>query len=239
MKTRILSLFLLICSCSATYAQSPIKVEEDSLGVYNIDIIFENLHAFYERLNRGEATPEDLTALSWFSHSSVDTLTIKKTFTDKGAENRLTVQVLNPCICSDEMDFEDYRVNGLFNAISAHIENEKYTDSLLYYNPHVAMSLIDLREKEIIFKTVARKTAAIIPFSYCGNADMDITISYILFYDRKKYLIHINYRSRHEGFEDYHLYDNLDEKLKELPTKLKKAFTEILKETTADKYITQ
>jgi hypothetical protein len=191
------------------------------------DIPFDSLSVIYDRFNAGKQLPEDVEVFKYLKRYIYDSLTIHKTFPNKNRENRLEIKVINPC--NDEVDIEDknFRVMGMINSISVWLSNKNETDSLVYFNPNVLMSLIKLRKEDIVFKSISNKPAVFIPFSYCGNADDDIIISYIVFYNKKKYLYHINLEG--ENFCNYRLNDNLDNKLKDMPQKLKNEFIKQLK----------
>jgi hypothetical protein len=98
------------------------------------------------------------------------------------------------------------------------------------------MQTILFRESEIWFKELNRIQAVFIPFAYCGNADNDIQISYIVFYNHQASIYHINLRG--EDFANYKIADNLEEKLNDLPQNLRKELIKHIEEN-AVKIISQ
>lgn len=203
----ILSLFLFLLSTT--------------LHAQEIDV--NDLEDFYTRLNKGQLSNNDrqtFESLQRFVHGS---LIIEKTFHDKNGNNELEIKVINPRQFSDDLDDDSEReimVDGWINYIEVRLNNENYSDTLIYYNPTVAESLIHVESNNISLECISGKYAIFIPFFiYNGNIDIN-TITFIVFYDSQKYLYHINF----SGTETEYLKitDDLDEKFKELPGKLKK-----------------
>jgi hypothetical protein len=211
---------------SMTTSEKKEEAEFDVWDFYNSGVSED----FYNRLNSGQALPDDSQTLKQLQQGIHDTLVIRKTFSDKNGNNNLEIKVINPCRLAENLEFGSddfwkyYRVDGIINYIEVCLTNKNYSDTLIYYNPDVSMSLINLLESNISLKPVAGKQAVFIPFTCCGNADDDRQITCIVFYDHEKYIYHINLRG--EAFENYKIVDNLDEKFKDLPKKLK---TELVK----------
>ena len=180
---------------------------------------------FYNRLNNGQSLPADRQTLEQLQLFIHDTLVIHKIFNDKNGNNNLEIRVINPCRLAEnlEEDSDDfwkyYSVDGVINYIEVCLTNKNYSDTLIYYNPNVTMSLINLLESNITLKSISGKEAVFILFSRCEMADDDKQITCIVFYDHRKYIYQINLRG--VEFENYRIVDNLDEKLKNLPKKLK------------------
>jgi len=198
-----------------------------------IDIDLNDAQDLYRRLNSGQLLPGDLETLNYLQQQySEDTLVIRKTFNDKNGKNQLDVVVINPCLQLKE--FEEavmydnwrkyYRIDGWINYITVSLNNKNYSDTLIYYNPGVAMSLIHLLERNITLKTISGRKAVFIPFSYCGTSDDDIQITCIVFYDHQKYLYPINLQGA--DFQNYKIVDDLNEKFEDLPKELKKELIE-------------
>jgi len=184
----------------------------------------------YNRLNAGQFDLSDLQTLEKLKLSIEDTLLIRKTFSDKNGNNNLEIKVINPCRLAENFEpgsddfWKHYRVDGIINYIEVCLTNKNYSDTLIYYNPYVLMSLINLLESNIALKSISGKQAVFIPFTNCTMADDHKQITCIVFYDHRKYIYHINLRG--EEFENYKIVENLDEKFKDLPKKLK---TELIK----------
>ena len=149
-----------------------------------------------------------------------DSLIITKKFKDGPLSNNLRIKVINPCDPAKE------KFDGAVTMIEAVLKNKNYSDSVIYKYPDAQSGLINFREKNISVCKISGKQAILIPFSYCGNFDNDTKISYILFYDHKKYLYHINYKCG----EDLKckVKDDLNSKLKDLPLKLRTMFVKQL-----------
>ena len=195
--------------------------EFDVWGFYNSSASED----FYNRMNSGQSLLDDQQTLKQLQQFIRDTLVIRKTFSDKNGNNNLEIKVINPCQLAENFEYgsDDFwkycRVDGLINYIEVCLTNKKYSDTLIYYNSGVAMSLINLLESNIVLKSISGKQAVFIPFAYCGNADDDMQITCIVFYDYQKYIYHINLHG--EDFDNYKIVDNLDEKFNDLPKKLK------------------
>jgi hypothetical protein len=149
-----------------------------------------------------------------------DTLVIHKIFSDKNGNNNLEITVLNPC--------GEIKSDGWENYITVRLHNKNYSDTLTYSNPNYEMTLINLVENNIVLKLIAGKQAVFIPFAYCGTADDDKQIAYIVFYNHKATIHHINLRG--EDFNNYKIVDNLDEKLRKIPKKLRKELIKHIQE---------
>lgn len=148
-----------------------------------------------------------------------DSLVISKNFKDGNLSNTLTVKVINPC------NTEKERFDGAVTIISAAVKNKNYSNSLVYNYPYAQSGLIHVKANNISSYTVNKHQAVLIPFTYCGNWDNDTKVSYIILYDRKKYLYHLNYYCEEEG--KCKLKDDLNITLKDLPSKLK---TKVMKD---------
>jgi len=141
-----------------------------------------------------------------------DTLVIHKTFHDKNGNNNLEIKVVNPC--------GENKYDGWINYITVSLHNKNYSDTLIYNNSNYEMSLINLVESNLALKSISGKQAVFIPFAYCGNVDDDKQITCIVLYDHKTHIYRINLRGIE--FQNYKIVDDLNEKLKDLPKKLKK-----------------
>ena len=207
------------------------EIKFDVADFYNSDI-FED---FYNRLNSGKSLPDDYQTLKQLQLSIHDTLVIHKTFNDKNGNNNLEIKVINPCRLAENFEYGSddfwkyYRVDGVINYIEVYLTNKNYSDTLIYYNPYVTMSLINLSESDIALKSISGKQAVFILFSHCAMADDNKQITCIVFYDHRKYIYQINLRG--VEFDNYRIVDNLDEKLKNLPKKLK---TELIKHINSE-----
>lgn len=142
-----------------------------------------------------------------------DSLIVNKNFKDGAVSNKLAVKVINPC------NSEKNRFDGAVTNISAVVKNKNYSDSIVYNYPYAQSSLINLKINNISICTVNKHQAVLIPFTYCGNWDNDTKVSYIIFYNHKKYLYDIKYYCGEDNI--CKINDNLNVKLKDLPTKLK------------------
>ncbi|MGK6344224.1 hypothetical protein ACMGDK_18590 [Chryseobacterium sp. DT-3] len=142
-----------------------------------------------------------------------DSLIIQKNFKDGTISNKLTVKVINPC------NSEKNRFDGAVTNISATVKNKNYSDSLVYNYPYAQSGLINLKTDNISDHNINKHQAVFIPFTYCGNWDNDTKVSYIIFYNHKKYLYHIKYFCGEDG--KCKLNDNLNITLKDLPSTLR------------------
>lgn len=142
-----------------------------------------------------------------------DSLIIHKNFKDGGISSKLTVKVINPC------NSEKNRFDGAVTLIIATVKNKNYSNSIDYNYPYAQSGLIHVKAENISINNIDKHQAVLIPFTYCGNWDNDTKVSYIILYNRKKYLHHIKYYCEQEG--KCKLKDNLNVTLKDLPSKLR------------------
>lgn len=142
-----------------------------------------------------------------------DSLIVQKNFKDGNVANKLTVKVINPCNAEKE------RFDGAVTIIRAAVENKNYSDRIVYNYPDAQSGLINLKINNISDYNINKHQAVLIPFTYCGNWDNDTKVSYIIFYNHKKYLYHIKYYCGEDG--KCKLNDNLNVTLKYLPSKVK------------------
>ena len=142
-----------------------------------------------------------------------DSLIVNKNFKDGPISNKLTIKVINPC------NSEKKRFDGAVTIIRATVKNKKYNDSIVYNYPYAQSGLINLNTNNISVYKVNKHEAVLIPFTYCGNWDNDTKVSYNIFYNHKKYLYDIKYYCGEDN--TCKINDNLNIKLKDLPTKLK------------------
>jgi hypothetical protein len=148
-----------------------------------------------------------------------DSITVTQYFQDKKGTNTLTIKMMNPC------GLKKGPYDGPLSYIEASLKN-KYTSQNVSYNYVDAQSgLLYFNKNEISINDIEGKKAILIPFYYCGNWDNDNTVSYLIFYDNKKYIEHVKYYCTDNG--KCRLNDSL--KLKGMPTTLKTFFTNTLK----------
>lgn len=161
-----------------------------------------------------------------------DSIIEKQYFRDKKGKNELMIKIMNPC----GLNKEPY--DGPLSYIEASLKN-KYTSQNVSYNYADAQSgLLYFNKNEILITDVCGKKAVFIPFYYCGNWDNDNMVSYFVFYDNKKYVEHIKFYCTDNG--ECKLNDEVQVKLKSMPTPLKSFFINILKtkyKSTKDLYI--
>lgn len=117
-----------------------------------------------------------------------DTIMVEKTYHDVYGKNTLSVTVTNPC--NEKSSIFD----GPLTQIDARLKNEKGTTSLSYRHPHSQMSLIHFVKEEIHIHDLGGRKATIVPFYYCGGYESyDRKVSYIVFYENKNYIFHLDY----------------------------------------------
>ena len=113
--------------------------------------------------------------------------------------------------------------------------NEKHELQVTYDEEDYEMLMILLYEDKISYYDLKGKRAVLIPFFYCGNADSEAIIHYIVLYNKESYLLKIHYYQEEEEIEYiYVLNDNLKEVTKDILTpKLRKHFIKQVKEKYA------
>ncbi len=150
-----------------------------------------------------------------------DTITTTKTWIDKNGLNMLTIHV-NAACNPDTLPHDGHQT-----MISAQLSNNLYKVKAVYDEPNYQMKMIYFDESDIWYYDINGVKAVFIPFDYCGNADDDMVVSFIILYNKQKYIYHINLKG--EDFANYRLNDNLNKKLKKLPKELQPEFVRYLK----------
>lgn len=192
------------------------------------EIELDDLHNFYNRINNGQLLPKDNHILQSLQQKyTEDTTIFKKSFYDKNGTNRLEIEVVNPCLeltsfeeAAEHDNWRDYfRVDGWINSVTVILDNEYFSDTLIYYNTGVTLTLTNLLEQNIALEKVLGTEAVIIPFSYCGTLDPDdIQITCIIMHDHKKHLYHFVLTPN--GDKRTYKLDNPDAIFKDLPKNL-------------------
>ena len=148
-----------------------------------------------------------------------DSIMVTQYFQDKKGKNTLTIKMMNPC------GLKNGPYDGPLSYIEASLKN-KYASQNVSYNYVDAQSgLLYFIKDEISINDVEGKKAVFIPFYYCGNWDNDNMVSYLIFYENKKYIEHVKYYCTDNG--KCKLNDNLQ--CKGMPTVLKTFFANTLK----------
>lgn len=150
--------------------------------------------------------------------TATDTLVVRKTVIDRKDTNTLEIKIINPC--------GENKYDAAKNYMTVRLHSKNRSDTLLYVNPYPQMSLVNFSESNLALKSVSGRQAVFIPFAYCGNADDNRQITVIVLYDREKYIYEINLHG--EEFQNYKIVDNLNEKFKGLPRKLKKELIRLI-----------
>ena len=150
-----------------------------------------------------------------------DSIMIHKSWNDKNGKNKLTVKV-NALCNPNRPPFDGHETK-----IEAEIRNAGGSQEIVYNDEDYQMEMILFRENDIWLEEFNKIKAVFIPFFYCGNSDSDIKASFIIFYNTKKYLYHINFHCTENG--TCKVTDDLNTKLKELSPKLRNSFIKSLK----------
>ncbi len=119
---------------------------------------------------------------------SFDTIVTKLTYQDKYGNNTLHIKVTNPC------DEASTKFDGPLTQMDALLKNEKGSISSSYRYPYPQMSLIKFVKEEIHLQDLSGRSAAIIPFYYCGGYESyDMKVSYMVFFENKHYVFHLDF----------------------------------------------
>lgn len=164
-----------------------------------------------------------LCMTSFVIHAQVvhtDSIAVHKTWYDKNGKNTLSIKV-NALCNANKPPFD-----GHVSIINASLTNKNYAVTNEYNDENYQMEMLLFYEKDIWFHVINKVKAVFIPFFYCGNMDTNNKVSYLIFYNNTKYLYHINYRCNEDNACT--LNENLQLKLKDLPTGLKKVFMKVL-----------
>jgi len=163
--------------------------------------------------------------IAYSQEMKTDSLIVVRNWTDSNGKNTLRIKV--DAACNPEVPPYDAHPTK----IEAWLRNDNYSTYIEYDDPNFEMEMIYLNESDICFGNGADRVRIVfIPFSYCGNADDDMIVSYIILYNNQKYLYHINTRDQSNNFAGpYLLDDDLDTKLKDLPENLRAEFLKLIK----------
>ena len=159
-----------------------------------------------------------------------DSIIVTQYFQDKEGKNKLVVKIMNPC------GIKKGPHDGPLSYIEANLKNKNISQNILYNYANAQSGLLYFNKNEITINEIEGKKAVFIPFFYCGNWDNDNMVSYLIFYDNKKYIEHIKYYCTDNG--KCKLNDNVT--LKDMPSSLKKFFVKVLKTkytSTKDLYV--
>jgi hypothetical protein len=148
-----------------------------------------------------------------------DSIAVTQYFQDKKGKNTLTIKIMNPC------GLKKGPYDGPLSYIEASLKNKYISQNVSYNYVDAQSGLLYFNKNEISINEIGGKKAVLIPFYYCGNWDNDNMVSYLIFYDNKKYIEHVKYYCTDNG--NCKLNDTL--KLKGMPTSLKNFFANILK----------
>ncbi|WP_343534910.1 hypothetical protein [Pedobacter sp.] len=154
-----------------------------------------------------------------------DSIEIHKVWKDKNGENKLTVNV-NALCNPDKPPFDGHKTK-----LRALLKNKNFAQEIIFDDKNYQMEMILFREKDIWLTEYKGNKAVFIPFFYCGNADNDVKVSFIIFYNRKKYLYHIKFYCNEEGKCNLN-EPNINLKLKGLPKEVRDEFAKKLKAFT-------
>lgn len=153
-------------------------------------------------------------------------LHVTKNWTDANGANTLHLTVDGNCN-PDNAHF------GTPTSIQAQLENKNYKVKIKYNEPDYQMCMIHLSEKDIWFYEYNGAKAVFIPFSYCGNLDSTVKLSYIILYNKHKCLLHFLFNCEEDPEENgICTLDNktANKEVKKIPKELRSILMNYLKE---------
>lgn len=158
-----------------------------------------------------------------------DSLIVGKSWIDENGENNLWLKIYavynpyNPKMSDD---------GGYPTKIEARLRNIRYNLSVSYDDDDFQMEVIMFNEAAIWFHEINGIQAVFIPFFYCCMANSPTKVSYIIFYNNKKYLYHFGFLCEDLNFDcDCVLQESdkdLNKKLKKMPKELRSIFIEYI-----------
>lgn len=154
-----------------------------------------------------------------------DSISTVKTWTDNNGKNELTVSAFAAC---NYYDTWLHSPDGYPSAITSTLKNDKRTVTAYYNLEDFMLQMLQFYDEGIWFKDIDGVQAVFIPVFYCAMLDSDMKLSYIVIYDKHKYVFNFNFLW-HEGSENVTMVEpNLDKKLRKMPEKLKSVFKNYL-----------
>lgn len=153
-----------------------------------------------------------------------DSVIINKTWNDRNRENNLYIKVYAACN-PDKPPFDAH-----FTEVRVHLKNATHDLKIEYDEPDYQMCMIFLSEKDIWFHDVNGIKAAFIPFSYCGNMDTTVRLSYIILYKKHKRVFHFTFECKDDVSECILDEKSARKQIKKLPKELREVFFNHLKE---------
>jgi len=146
---------------------------------------------------------------------------ITKEWSDKNGQNILTVDGQNLCNLDSEYGARD----GFPSSVEVTLKNDKHTLNFQCNLPEETYMMHTwlIREKEIWVSEYNSAQIVFIPLFYCGNADSDTYISYIILYEGQKLSVDIQYQYEFSALGYFRLNDDLKKKFHYIrPKKLRK-----------------
>lgn len=137
-------------------------------------------------------------------------VSITKKWSDKNGQNTLIIDGRNLCNPDSEYGAHD----GFPSTVDVTLRNDKYIVNIqrnLTEETYMMYTWL-IREKEIWLSECNSIQIVFIPLFYCGNADSDTRISYIILYENQKIFIDIRYDYNFEAFGYFKLRDDLKKK---------------------------
>lgn len=159
---------------------------------------------------------------------------ITKEWKDKNGKNTLIIDGRNLCNLDSEYGARD----GIPSFVNVRLESnkEKVNFQCKLAKEEYMMHTWLIREREIWLSECCSVQIVFIPLFYCGNADSDTRISYIILYGGQKLFVHIQYTYEFTASGYFVLNDDLEKKLDFVrPKKLR---TQIIKQLKT-KYTSQ
>lgn len=137
--------------------------------------------------------PLFIASLSLYSQSETfpaDSLVVSKIWNDKNGENKLLIEVAAVYNPDNQKPSDD---GGYPTMIHAKLKNSRYSSDILYNDEDYQMEVIMFYEDAIWQRDIEGVQATFIPFFYCCMDNTPVKVSYIIFYNKKKYLYHLGY----------------------------------------------
>lgn len=157
-------------------------------------------------------------------------ISTEKSWIDKNGENKLHIEIN---AVYDPYN-EDAPTDGHPSKIEVELKNSRYTSLTVYDDKDYEMEVIMFNEDAIWFRQLNGVRVVFIPFFYCCMDNTYTKVSYIILYNKKKYIYHFRFLCEEENDYVPVLIDedkDLNKKMRKMPQQLRQILIDYIENT--------